>query len=304
MLRRTAHRWCAAAAASTSSHGSSSSSADCDGSQKRGAQQGKSTSHLYRAAQLHRFDPIFGNRDEQYGVIPIFDAYCEYFNHIRFRNGWAKPAFSKAFVTPSFRDAAECVFLIRKFLDEMNAKSRKGEGPSVLRMLDGNAQTFLHSPEATKKLSLGRWPFAAAVVHETMKDSKGYVEGLDEPTVEILAEKYRTQIPRYENRRDGGRQQHSRSSGRSVSSSPFSSEWSGNSNSNNFNTSTGTHTGTNNNKKSRTSLASLSASVTLDRAQPKRRLQVHNSYYADDTMNSPRKPYFSGSDYSGKLPPS
>ena len=248
-------------------------------------QQARPTLKHHGAAQLHRFDPIVPQRDDP-SIVPIVDAYCEYFNHVRFRNKWAAPAFSKAFVSAPFRDSAECVFLMRKFLDEV---ARKSAG-QTLRMLDGNAQTFLHTDAAKESLAQGRRPFATALVHATMQDAMGYVEGLDQPTVQLLADKYHSQLPRFDSRQDSHRRSPFGAPGRNAGGTGgstgggFAREARGSAGANPFK-SRAKHA-------SRTSLSALAASVKGQQAEPKRRLQVHNSYYADDTTNTAGKPYF------------
>lgn len=111
----------------------------------------------------------------------VSEAFLSFFEHIRFRNGWAQPPFKKEDVAPLFREAADVVVRIRNFLDFNNPSTK-------LRKVDGDAQSFLHSSdaltlfEANTKLSHRK--FVVALVHASFRDAVGYVEGLTKDTVD------------------------------------------------------------------------------------------------------------------------
>lgn len=110
----------------------------------------------------------------------IYDAFMEYFNHIKFRKGWDKPKFEKDAVDPYLREAAEYVFRVRQYLD----RGRPGE--PTLRMLDGDSQKFLHSETAAKLVKEDGAAFVTHIVHAALSDAKGYVEGLNSDAINVL----------------------------------------------------------------------------------------------------------------------
>lgn len=101
----------------------------------------------------------------------VYDAYCNYFNNIKFRNGWETPRFDREKCKENWTTAAEYVVRIRRILDERNPGQK-------LRMKDGAAQEFFFAP-STKQLGDGTsFDFMIALVHATLRDAMGYVEGL------------------------------------------------------------------------------------------------------------------------------
>ena len=114
-------------------------------------------------------------------ISKVQDAYNSYFDHIRFRKGWAEPALNKGVAQKHFSEAAEYVVLIRKFLDS------ERPGDPVLRVRDGSAQSFLHSPEAAQVLKTPN-KFVSALVQETFKEATGYVEGMSRPQIDKFLE--------------------------------------------------------------------------------------------------------------------
>jgi hypothetical protein len=109
-------------------------------------------------------------------VDKVTEAYNSYFDHIRFRKGWAKPTVDKQRAQAPFREAAEYVVRIRKHLDQQRNEP-------VLRVRDGNAQAFLHSEACTPDLVKNQNRFVAALVQNTFQEAVGYVEKLNEPQV-------------------------------------------------------------------------------------------------------------------------
>jgi len=105
----------------------------------------------------------------------VYTAYLEYFNHIKFRKEWDKPRYVKDEIEPMLREAAEYVFRVRQHLDR-----GKVEGETTLRQLDGEAQKFLHSDTGPRLAKADQSAFVAHLVHATLSDARGYVEGLSE----------------------------------------------------------------------------------------------------------------------------
>ena len=113
----------------------------------------------------------------------ISEAYLKYFDHIRFRNGWAKPAFTKDEVQHLFDEAAYFVARIRQYLDKQSS------GEARLRQVDGEAQKYLHTEQAPALLRTDPRRFMIAVVDATFQDARGYVEGLTRSTLmRLIAE--------------------------------------------------------------------------------------------------------------------
>lgn len=70
-------------------------------------------------------------------------------------------------------EAADAITFIREFLDL--------EDPSMkMRMLDGNAQALFNRYSTIKDEDI----FVKDLVHETLKDAVGYVEGLNKERVD------------------------------------------------------------------------------------------------------------------------
>jgi hypothetical protein len=111
----------------------------------------------------------------------IYNAYMEYFNHIKFRKEWDKPKYKKEDVDMMFREAAEYVYRIRQHLDRL-----RPEGEQALRMVDGEAQRFLQSDTGPRLFRENGSSFVAHLVHATMSDARGYVEGLDADSVNLF----------------------------------------------------------------------------------------------------------------------
>lgn len=109
----------------------------------------------------------------------VYRAYCNYYDHMKFRKGWETPFFDREKCRENWMGAAEYVVRIRRVLDEQQPGQK-------LRMKDGAAQEFFHSP-AAKKLGDGTsFEFLVALVHATLRDAVGYVEGLNRQKVSEL----------------------------------------------------------------------------------------------------------------------
>jgi hypothetical protein len=109
---------------------------------------------------------------ERENIRRVHAAYHNYFTHISFRNGWSKPSFTKEEVDELFQDAANIVVRVRSHLDRQAGDNMK------LRLLDGEAQKFLHSKDARALLEKNPREFVVALVDSTFRDAVGYVENL------------------------------------------------------------------------------------------------------------------------------
>eukprot|EP01059_Diplonema_ambulator_P032024 TRINITY_DN6077_c0_g1_i1.p1 TRINITY_DN6077_c0_g1~~TRINITY_DN6077_c0_g1_i1.p1 ORF type:complete len:476 (+),score=136.92 TRINITY_DN6077_c0_g1_i1:53-1480(+) len=127
----------------------------------------------------------------------ILNSYLEYWNHIRFRQGWAKPQFTSDEVKGLLEDAAEHAAAIYEELDKESSepKLRKRGGESIA-FLSGVGYDPVEHPER----------FVRELVHSTLSDVTGYVEGLTTEKVDSLMtarHKHRLIITQLENlRRD------------------------------------------------------------------------------------------------------
>eukprot|EP01006_Ploeotia_vitrea_P053402 TRINITY_DN67784_c3_g16_i1.p1 TRINITY_DN67784_c3_g16~~TRINITY_DN67784_c3_g16_i1.p1 ORF type:complete len:697 (-),score=82.20 TRINITY_DN67784_c3_g16_i1:187-2277(-) len=119
--------------------------------------------------------------EEKRAVMEVVEAYKQFWNHIKFRKGWAQPPIRQDTVEDLLTKAAEFVVRIRKHLDS------KTDGVT-LRLRDGSAQDFLWDIDFVPKENPER--FVKELVHATFKDSRGYVEGLSEEMVD----EYMTEI--------------------------------------------------------------------------------------------------------------
>ena len=112
----------------------------------------------------------------------LIGAYSDFWNNIRFRQGWQKPIFLKEEVLPLLDRAAEIV--IRK-RTELDAKSTEFK----MRMVDGSAREYLwtvkeHPISPTDKTKQKENEFVQQLVHATFKDGNGYVEGLTKEEID------------------------------------------------------------------------------------------------------------------------
>jgi len=117
----------------------------------------------------------------QQRALETFEAYNFFFNHIGIRKGWRKPPFSQEEVQEPFQAAAEVVAMVRTKLD------REGEGGMVLRQVEGSSMNFLWGwpPERPPGESRDAFvDFSRGLIHATLSDGRGLVEGLDEQTIE------------------------------------------------------------------------------------------------------------------------
>lgn len=106
-------------------------------------------------------------------------AYLNFFNHVRYRNGWESPPFSKEEVLPLLEDAARLVTEVRAHLDRLQPSTK-------LRCIDGEAQKFLHTPKAAAMVKdrSQHSEFVKELVVATFQDARGFVEGLSRSKLE------------------------------------------------------------------------------------------------------------------------
>jgi len=115
----------------------------------------------------------------------IVAAYGSFFDHISFRKVWKDPPFTRAEVTDCFEAAARVVALTRlEILDQRDTGIK-------LRQVEGSARDWMHGPVNAPLLRDSPDRFVAGLVHATLKDAHGYVEGLCEQEVDQYIERYR-----------------------------------------------------------------------------------------------------------------
>jgi hypothetical protein len=122
---------------------------------------------VFRKMGAHEFDQVDA----------VVRAYNGYYDHMRFRKGWSEPTWAKDATADVFREAAECVVRIRQFLDSQSDEPK-------LRVLDGNAQAWLHGDDA--KAAADFRTLLVPLVHESFKDARGYREGLSQGQVDTF----------------------------------------------------------------------------------------------------------------------
>eukprot|EP00296_Roombia_truncata_P007548 JP445989.1.p1 GENE.JP445989.1~~JP445989.1.p1 ORF type:complete len:623 (-),score=66.96 JP445989.1:370-2238(-) len=105
----------------------------------------------------------------------VLDAYNDFFNHIKFRKGWAVAPFKQSHVQPLLEEAAEYVAEIRAKLDAANPEFK-------MRLVDGAAKEFLWSVDYDP-LQLPR-KFVDELTHASFCDANGYVEGLTKERID------------------------------------------------------------------------------------------------------------------------
>jgi len=119
--------------------------------------------------------------EDKQKILAVKNAYSSFWDHIKFKKGWAKPCISKEEVDHLLNEAAKIVVRIRKEMDK--------EDPTFkLRMLEGNAREYLWT--VTRHCKHNPQKFIRDIVHATFKDANGYVEGLTAEKIDQLIEKY------------------------------------------------------------------------------------------------------------------
>eukprot|EP01063_Lacrimia_lanifica_P032527 TRINITY_DN5567_c0_g3_i1.p1 TRINITY_DN5567_c0_g3~~TRINITY_DN5567_c0_g3_i1.p1 ORF type:complete len:542 (+),score=226.53 TRINITY_DN5567_c0_g3_i1:51-1676(+) len=105
----------------------------------------------------------------------IHESYLEFWDHIRFRKGWATPPFMPDAVQGELGAAAKISAEIMKTVDE------RKNGPSF-RKRGGESVAFLsgvqYNPEEHRP------KFVRELVHSTLSDARGYIDGLTEELVD------------------------------------------------------------------------------------------------------------------------
>eukprot|EP01060_Flectonema_neradi_P016156 TRINITY_DN2274_c0_g1_i1.p1 TRINITY_DN2274_c0_g1~~TRINITY_DN2274_c0_g1_i1.p1 ORF type:complete len:476 (+),score=83.46 TRINITY_DN2274_c0_g1_i1:51-1478(+) len=109
-------------------------------------------------------------------VAQIRESYLGYWNHIRFRKGWATPAFKLEDVDEELWEAAEHSAAILEHISS--------DGEQRLFQRGGDSSAFLSS--VSYDPSSQRQKFIRELVHSTLSDSKGYVHDLTEEKVDMF----------------------------------------------------------------------------------------------------------------------
>jgi hypothetical protein len=104
--------------------------------------------------------------DQVAGAYRVFEGYLGFWEHIKFKKGWAVPPFTRDQVEDVLREAAGIVVRIQTVLDQRN--------PGIkIRMLGGQAREYMHS---FTDVPHDKEEFLRNIVHETFKDANGYIE--------------------------------------------------------------------------------------------------------------------------------
>lgn len=128
--------------------------------------------------------------EEQKETRAVKAAYASFWENLKFKKGWDTPLFFQSEIDDMLDQAAEIVARIRVYLDATHPGFK-------MRMAEGNAHEFFWSqlehprvrPEA----------FVRELVHQTLKDANGYVEGLSKSEVD----KYVDSVLAYHQHEDG-----------------------------------------------------------------------------------------------------
>lgn len=126
--------------------------------------------------------PAAGNWQPE--AISVAAAYYGFFQHISFRKGWKEPSFTAAEAANAFVRGARIVALIR-----VEVLNRRDAGFKI-RQVEGSAVDWMHSPECGQLLREQPDFFVVELVHATLKDGKGYVEGLTKGEVDEFVKLY------------------------------------------------------------------------------------------------------------------
>jgi hypothetical protein len=129
---------------------------------------------------ISKNDSTLSSEDKK-KVIEVKEAYNSFWDHIKFKRGWAKPLFSKEEVDDLLTEAAEIVVKIRNQLDKENPCFK-------LRMLEGNVREYLWTQMRHPKKNPRK--FIRDIVHATFQDANGYVEKLTAEKIDEYIEKF------------------------------------------------------------------------------------------------------------------
>ena len=109
-------------------------------------------------------------------------GYGDFFNHIGLRKSWRSVPFVLDDVQSFFGAAAVIVIALRAELEAARPNV------VVIRMLDGSAKEYLwgirSNPNPSLHTAVENQRFVSDLVHATMKDANGYVEGLTQHRVD------------------------------------------------------------------------------------------------------------------------
>jgi len=118
------------------------------------------------------------SKEFQKKLLLVVHSYADFFAHISFRKGWAKPSFEYYDVFHLFVRAAYVVVRIRLHLDSMTSGIK-------IRQLDGSARDWMWTvTENPASDAMKEEQFIRNLIHKTLCDAKGYVEGLSAEIVD------------------------------------------------------------------------------------------------------------------------
>jgi len=122
----------------------------------------------------------------------IFTSYADFFEHLSFKRGWDTPVFTLDEVRELFNVSAAIVVFIRRKLDENDSNFK-------IRQVGGASQEFLwylqknrlHPPSSSSSTPDQVQYFVCHMIHYTLRDASGYVEGLTEEKVNSYIETFK-----------------------------------------------------------------------------------------------------------------
>eukprot|EP01121_Diplochlamys_sp_Union-15-3_P007331 TRINITY_DN1853_c0_g1_i3.p1 TRINITY_DN1853_c0_g1~~TRINITY_DN1853_c0_g1_i3.p1 ORF type:complete len:276 (+),score=45.19 TRINITY_DN1853_c0_g1_i3:287-1114(+) len=108
-------------------------------------------------------------------IYRVLESYNDWWNQPKFRSdsGWEKPPFQYRDIYPLLFEAADILTFIREHLDAEDSTMK-------IRMLDGNAQALFNKTKEIKDEDA----FVRDLVHHSMSDAVGYVEGMNKEIVD------------------------------------------------------------------------------------------------------------------------
>jgi len=119
-------------------------------------------------------------------VLDIQHSYESFWDHIRFKRGWAVPPFSRQESLPLLHRSATIAAAVRMHLDKINPGFK-------IRLTDGIAREFFWT------IQYDPWSqpeeFVQRTVHSTFQDGRGYTDGLTKDVLEDMLEQLEQQLP-------------------------------------------------------------------------------------------------------------
>eukprot|EP00009_Paramoeba_aestuarina_P007996 CAMPEP_0201518852 /NCGR_PEP_ID=MMETSP0161_2-20130828/9580_1 /ASSEMBLY_ACC=CAM_ASM_000251 /TAXON_ID=180227 /ORGANISM="Neoparamoeba aestuarina, Strain SoJaBio B1-5/56/2" /LENGTH=600 /DNA_ID=CAMNT_0047916741 /DNA_START=99 /DNA_END=1898 /DNA_ORIENTATION=+ len=115
------------------------------------------------------------------GVATVRGAYSDFWKNIKFRKGWDAPLFSEEEVDILLEQAAAIVTTIRAYLDALDHTFK-------MRVQGGSSFEYLWEVDYNPLDEPKR--FVKELVHATLRDAKGYVEGLRADIINAFVDEF------------------------------------------------------------------------------------------------------------------